>query len=113
MAVRAAGCLCSPRALRVGSAVPIDGRGLFDGGGQLLPAPHSRKQYTKDPKPERSNGHLIALDSDVALNAAWARRAGMIYYLPRSARVGRCATGGGAVVTGEEAAVDEAEQQQQ
>ena len=33
--------------------------------------------------------HLIALDSDAALNAAWARRAGMIYYIPRSARVAR------------------------
>ena len=32
-------------------------------------------------------GNLIALDSDVALNAAWARRAVMISYLPRSARV--------------------------
>ena len=40
------------------------------------------------PKPELSNGHLmIALDSNCALNAAGARRAGMISYLPRSARV--------------------------
>ena len=29
---------------------------------------------------------LTALDSDAALNAAWARRAGMISCLPRSAR---------------------------
>ena len=29
----------------------------------------------------------MALDSDAALNAAWARRACMIYHLPRSARV--------------------------
>ena len=36
---------------------------------------------------EPSNGHLIALDSDAALNAAWARRAGMVSYLPRSVRV--------------------------
>ena len=52
-----------------------------------LPAPHSRKQYNKDPNPELSNGRLIALDSD----AAWARRAGMISYLPCSARVVRLA----------------------
>ena len=41
----------------------------------------------KGPNPELSNGHLIALDSDAAQNAAWARRAEMISYLPRSARV--------------------------
>ena len=38
-----------------------------------------------------SNGHLSALDSDAALNAAWARRAGTISHLPRSARAGGCA----------------------
>ena len=54
---------------------------------QGLPVPYSRKKYNKDPKPELSNGHLIALDSDAAQNAAWARRAEMISYLPRSARV--------------------------
>ena len=32
---------------------------------------------------------LTALDSDAALNVAWARRAGMISYLPRSAWVVR------------------------
>ena len=48
------------------------------------PAPRSRK---KDPDPERSNGLLAPLDSDAALHAAWARRAGMISNLPRPARV--------------------------
>ena len=33
-----------------------------------------RSGCMKDPNPELSNGHLIALDSDAALNAAWARR---------------------------------------
>ena len=33
-----------------------------------------------------SNGHLIALESDPALNTAWAHRAGMISYLHRSQR---------------------------
>ena len=49
----------------------------------------------KDLQPERSNGHLTALDSDAALNTAWARHAGMISYLPRSARVAtrHCAAG--------------------
>ena len=55
--------------------------------GSILPAPHSRKKYNKDPNPELSNGlsngHLIALDSDAVLNAALARCAGTISYLPR------------------------------
>ena len=41
----------------------------------------------KDRFPECSNGLLTALDSDAALHAAWARRAGMIFICPRSARV--------------------------
>ena len=53
-----------------------------------LPAPYSRKTYNKDPNPELSTAHLIALDSDAAINDAWARRAGVLSYLPRSARVG-------------------------
>ena len=47
-----------------------------------LPAPYPREKYNEDPHPEPSNGHLIALHSDAALNAAWARRAGMISYVP-------------------------------
>ena len=67
------------------------------------PTPCSQKKCNEDPNPERSNGLLTASDG---LNAAWARRAGMISYLPRSARVAgkpgtqqlhvvrnRCATG--------------------
>ena len=46
----------------------------------MLPAPYSRGKYNKDPKPELSNSHLIALDSNAALNAAWPRRAGMFSY---------------------------------
>ena len=53
----------------------------------FLPAPYSRKMYNKDTNPEGSKGLLSPLDSDAALNAAWARRAGMVSYLPRSARV--------------------------
>ena len=51
-------------------------------------APHPRRMLeksTKDPKPELSDGLLTALESDAALNAAWARRAGMISCLPCSA----------------------------
>ena len=43
----------------------------------------------EDPNPQLSNGDLTALDSGAALNVAWARRAGIISYLPRSARVVR------------------------
>ena len=46
-----------------------------------------REMCNEDPMPELSNGHLIALDPDAALSAAWVRRAGMISYLPSSARV--------------------------
>ena len=46
-----------------------------------------QKKCNKDPAPERSNGRLTALDSDAALHAACARRAGMVSCLPRSARV--------------------------
>ena len=45
------------------------------------------EKVNKDPNPEQSNGHWTALDSDAALNAAWARRVGMISHLPRSAWV--------------------------
>ena len=54
----------------------------------MLPAQHFKEKQNTDPNPERSNGRLAALDSDAALSAAWARHAGMIYYVPRSARVG-------------------------
>ena len=54
----------------------------------VLPAQHFKEKQNTDPNPERSNGRLAALDSDAALSAAWARHAGMIYYVPRSARVG-------------------------
>ena len=52
-----------------------------------LPAPYSRKKQNKDPNPEGSKGLLTPLDSDSVLNAAWARRAGTISHLHRSARV--------------------------
>ena len=38
---------------------------------------------------------LTPLDADAALNAAWARRAGLIFYVPRSARLGRWRRAGG------------------
>ena len=41
----------------------------------------------QDPYPERSKSLFTPLDSDAALHAAWARRAGLIFNLPRSARV--------------------------
>ena len=39
-------------------------------------------------------GLLTPLDSNVALNASWARRAGVISCLPRSVRVASAATPG-------------------
>ena len=39
---------------------------------------------------EKVKGLVTARDSDAALNAAWARRAGMQSYLPRSGRAGVC-----------------------
>ena len=38
----------------------------------------------------QSYQHLIALESDAALSAAWARRAGMVSYFSRSPRVLWC-----------------------
>ena len=53
---------------------------------------HSRfttPTHTPPHTPTHPHTHtpLNSLDSDAALNAAWARRAGMVSHLPRSARV--------------------------
>ena len=56
---------------------------------RLASAPCSRKKPQEGPKePERTSSRLIALESDAALNAARARRAGMVSDSPRSARAG-------------------------
>ena len=54
----------------------------LEGGNTHHPRRFRGTKHTKDSSPERSNGHLIALDSDAALNAAWARRAGILSHLP-------------------------------
>ena len=60
----------------------------------MLPAPYSRETVkTRILSQSYQMAILIALDSDAAPNAAWARRVGMISYLPRSVRVAFVARG--------------------